>query len=87
MAASQLSGELYPTLWSVFLLINGILGNHFMPKDVDPPEIPFFKEKVAEKINEKFMDGNEHKCDDIIASALYPLYRKLKFLGVGYAQT
>ena len=51
-----------------------------MPKDVDPPEILFFKEKVAEKINERFMVGNEHKCDDIIASALYPCYRKLKFL-------
>ena len=80
VATSQLSGELYPTLGSVYPLIHGILENHLMPKDVDPPEILFFKEKVAEKINERFMVGNEHKCDDIIASALYPCYRKLKFL-------
>ena len=80
MATSQLSGELYPTLGSVYLLIHGILENHLMPKDVDPPEILFFKEKVREKTNEMFMVGNEHKCDDIIASALYPGYSKLKFL-------
>ena len=80
VATSQLTGELYPTLGSVYSLIHGILENHLMPKDVDPPEILFFKEKIAEKINERFMVGNEHKCDDIIASALYPCYRKLKFL-------
>ena len=75
VATSQLSGELYPTLGSVYPLIHGILENHLMPKDVDPPEILFFKEKVAEKINERFMVGNEHKCDDIIASVLYPCYK------------
>ena len=80
MATFQLSGELYPTLGSHYPLIHGILENHLMPKDVDPPEILFFKEKVVEKINERFMVGNEHKCDNIIASALDPCYRKLKFL-------
>ena len=80
VATSQLSGDLYPTLGSVYPFIHGILENHLMPKDVDPPEILFFKEKAAEKINERFMVGNEHKCDDIIASALHLHYRKLKFL-------
>ena len=49
-----------------------------MPKDFDLPEVLFFKEKVAEKINERIMVGNEHNCDDIIPSALYPCYKKLK---------
>ena len=80
VATSQLSGEPYPTLGSVYPLVHSILENHLMPKDVDPPEMLFFKEKVAEKIDERFMVGNEHKCDDIIASALYPHYRKVKFL-------
>ena len=26
------------------------------------------------------MVGNEHRCDDIIASALHPRYKNLKFL-------
>ena len=28
------------------------------------------------------MIGNEHHCDDIIASALHPRYKKLKFLAM-----
>ena len=60
VATSQLSGELYPTLGSVYPFIHGIPENHHMPKDVDPPEILFFKEEVTEKINERFMVGNEH---------------------------
>ena len=36
VATSQLSGELYPTLGSVYPLIHGILDNYLMPKDVDP---------------------------------------------------
>ena len=49
VATSQSSGELYPTLRSVYPLIHGILENHGMPKDVDAPEILFFKEKQQER--------------------------------------
>ena len=80
VATSQLSGELYPTLGSVYPLIHGILENHLMPNDVATPQILFFKENIAEKINERFTVGYEYKCDDIIASALYLHYRKLIFL-------
>ena len=46
----------------------------------DPPEMVYFKKGVSDKIKKRFMIGNEHNCDDIIASALHPRYKKLKFL-------
>ena len=80
IATSQLSGELYPTLGSVYPLIHGVLQNHMIPKEDDPKEIIEFKEKVVKLIQERFMIGEEHQCDDAIASALHPCYKKLKFL-------
>ena len=51
-----------------------------IPKEDDPKEIIEFKEKVVKLIQERFMIGEEHQCDDAIASALHPRYKKLKFL-------
>ena len=82
VATSQLSGELYPTLGSVYPLVHGILENHLLchswwfTRDVNF----HFRNGVADKIKKRFMVGNEHHCDDIIASALHPRYKKLKFL-------
>ena len=80
IATSQLSGELYPTLGSVYPLVHGILENHLLVSTDDPPEMVYFKNGVSDKIKKRFMIGNEHYCDDIIASALHPRYKKLKFL-------
>ena len=80
VATSQLSGELYPTLGSVYPLIHGIIMNHLIPKEEDSPEIVYFKETVRKNLSERFMVGNEHRSDDIIATALHPRYKKLKFL-------
>ena len=80
VATSQLSGELYPTLGSVYPLVHGILENHLLVTAGDSPEMIYFRNGVADKIKKRFMVGNEHHCDDIIASALHPRYKKLKFL-------
>ena len=80
VATSQLSGELYPTLGSVYPLIHGVLTNHLLLNEDDCPEILYFKEKVTASLKKRFMVGQEHKCDDILASALHPCYKKLKFL-------
>ena len=80
VATSQLSGELYPTLGSVYPLIHGVLTNHLLLNEDDCPEILYFKEKVTASLKKRFMVGQEHKCDDILASALHPHYKKLKFL-------
>ena len=82
IATSQLSGELYPTLGSVYPLVHGILENDLMVSADDPPEMVNFKNGVSDKIKKRFMIGNEHYCDDIIASALHPRYKKLKFLAM-----
>ena len=64
----------------MYPLIHGILTNHLLPKEDDCPEILYFKEKVTKNLHERFLVGKEHECDDIIASALHPCYKKLKFL-------
>ena len=46
----------------------------------DSPEIIYFKETVRKNLSDRFMVGNEHRSDDIIATALHPCYKKLKFL-------
>ena len=81
VATSQLSGEKYPTLGSVYPLIHGIITNHLIAKEEDSPEVFFFKETVRKNLTERFMVGNEHQSDDIIATALHPRYKHLKFLG------
>ena len=80
VATSQLSGELYPTLGSVYPLIHGVLTNHLLLNEDDCPEILYFKEKVTASLKKRFMVGQEHKCDDILVSVLHPRYKKLKFL-------
>ena len=82
IATSQLSGEFYPTLGSVYPLVHGILKNYLMVSADDPPEMVYFKNGVSDKIKKRFMIGNGHHCDDIIASALHPRYKKLKFLAI-----
>ena len=82
IATSQLSCELYPTLGSVYPLVHGILKSHLMVSSDDPLEMVYFKNGVSDKIKKRFMIGNEHHCDDIIASALHPRYKKLKFLAM-----
>ncbi len=81
IATSQLSGELYPTLGSVYPLIYGVIGNHLLVKDSDRTVIAHFKATVTEKMNARFRVGNEQNCDNIITSALHPCHKKLKFLG------
>ena len=78
VATSQLSGELYPTLGSVYPLVHGILENHLLVTAGDSPEMIYFRNGVEDKIKKRFMVGNEHHCDDIIASALHPQYKKTK---------
>ena len=46
-----------------------------IPKEDNPKEIIEFKEKVVKLIQERFMIGEEHQCDDAIASALHPRYK------------
>ena len=60
VATCQLSGELYPTLGSVYPLVHGILENHLLVTAGDSPEMIYFRNGVADKIKKRFMVGNEH---------------------------
>lgn len=80
VATKQMSAELYPTLGSVFPLIHGVVENHLKEKPEDTEEIKFFKTTVVKAIQNRFQLGNEENCDDIVATALHPVYKKLKFL-------
>lgn len=51
-----------------------------MKKKLDDTEVTFFKTTAVKAIREIFQLGNEKNCDDIIASAVHPVYKKLKFL-------
>ena len=43
VATSQLSGELYPTLGSVYPLVHGILENHLLVTAGGSPEMIYFR--------------------------------------------
>ena len=72
LATSQLSGELYLTLGSVYPLIHGIFENHLPTKQDDPLEIIYFKNTVMKMMKTRFKVENKEPCDNIVASALHP---------------
>ena len=59
---SGLSGELYPTLRSVYPLVHGIPDDHLLVRAGDSPEMMCVRNAVADKIKKRFMVGFEHNC-------------------------
>ncbi|KAK6175827.1 hypothetical protein SNE40_014211 [Patella caerulea] len=86
MATTILSGEQYPTAAMIYPVVAGLLNIHLKESTDDSPEIKKVKLAIASDLSSRFFSTNDNDIAThpaIIASALHPSYKHLKFLDEG----
>jgi hypothetical protein len=84
IATQHMGGEEFATLGHVYPILHGLINIHMKVKDDDSPQIIRFKETVQKELKRRFFLGSEDTSEVaelcIIASALHPSYKSLRFL-------